>query len=167
MRRMLAHRFAYALAFVRVCDLHALAEYAAACAPVTHALTIANMALPATEERSSNGLSVLQRRLLVMATINRLTRSQERRTPDSCADLYLEQVLAEVYDLRPELDGEAISQRRYAAAAASFSRCLHRLERRGLVRYIRGGHNRPAACLLTPEGERLCQAMVNKRKTVM
>ena len=125
------------------------------------------MALPATvPERSSNGLSVLQRRLLVMATINRLTRSQERRTPDSCADLYLEQVLAEVYDL-PELDGEAISQRRYAAAAAAFSRCLHRLERRGLVRYIRGGHNRPAACLLTPEGERLCHAMVNKRQTVM
>ena len=144
---------------------------------MTGFLTIANMALPATAPEPFAGrLSVLQRRLLLLASINRIQASIEEQgsaeTPT--VDLYYSQVLEEVYGFPPAVGGEhspggkrfdrqAIGAARYNAAAAALSRSMRRLHNCGLILCLHGSNNRWSGCSITPKGQRLIHEMLNAR----
>lgn len=83
------------------------------------------------------GLSELQATILFMAQEN-VTREGERQ-PNHGADVYLREVLAQVYGLGGRLEARADFGKRYTGdkptrvARSAVSRAFRRLEERGLV----------------------------------
>jgi hypothetical protein len=88
--------------------------------------------------------------------------------------LYYSEILEEVYAFPPAVGGErnpgsirfdrqAIGPARYNAAQAALSRAMSRLDKRGLILRLCGGHSRWSGCSITPRGQRLIRAWLNTR----
>lgn len=103
------------------------------------------------------GLSRLQQGILRMAWDEDRRNGALRKLDPSFRQMH-----------KPGIGHEQVRQRffskRSAAAAASISRAAQRLEKRGLVRRVRGGGAGPARIALTPKGKRIAAWLVTGKR---